>query len=152
MIIQTTPMRLRYSRRPGAKLVSPDYRDFVCCTRAGKWGNPYIVGKAIQTIPYSAVVEGDETRIIEKEIEFDAPLAAGECVKLYESWLLNSPFGLMRKRQAERDLIGLHLACYCKLCDAHANGKPLDVDCPDCKPCHVDVIGRILYPKRSESK
>lgn len=45
------------------------------------------------------------------------------------------------------ELTGKHLACYCKLCPKHANGKPLNESCADCKPCHVDVIGKILYGK-----
>lgn len=40
-------------------------------------------------------------------------------------------------------LIGLNLACFCRLCTRHATtGKPLDEDCPDCQPCHVDPLGK----------
>ena len=39
-------------------------------------------------------------------------------------------------------LRGLNLACFCRLCPAHAaTGKPFDVACPDCAPCHVDSLG-----------
>jgi hypothetical protein len=37
-------------------------------------------------------------------------------------------------------LRGKNLACWCHLCDAHRNGRPLAVDCPDCAPCHADVL------------
>lgn len=38
------------------------------------------------------------------------------------------------------ELRGKDLACWCHLCDKHKDGKPMDVDCPDCAPCHVDVL------------
>ena len=47
-----------------------------------------------------------------------------------------------------RNLRGKNLACWCKLCDAHRDGKPLDVDCPDCEPCHADVLGKIANEDR----
>jgi len=45
------------------------------------------------------------------------------------------------RKTAKAELAGHDLACWCGLCDAHrALGKPLGVDCPDCKPCHADVL------------
>lgn len=41
-------------------------------------------------------------------------------------------------------LRGHNLACWCRLCPEHAAGKPLDVICAVCAPCHVDVIGRLV--------
>lgn len=38
------------------------------------------------------------------------------------------------------ELHGKDLACWCRLCDAHKDGKPLGVECPDCDPCHADVL------------
>lgn len=43
-------------------------------------------------------------------------------------------------KQALPSLRDKNLACWCKLCPAHADGKPFDVTCPDCAPCHVDVL------------
>ena len=40
----------------------------------------------------------------------------------------------------QRFLRGKDLACWCHLCDAHKDGKPLGVECADCAPCHVDVL------------
>jgi hypothetical protein len=37
-------------------------------------------------------------------------------------------------------LRGLDLSCWCPLCDAHRDGLPLGVVCPDCAPCHADVL------------
>ena len=39
-----------------------------------------------------------------------------------------------------QELRGRDLACWCRLCPAHAEGKPLGVTCPDCEPCHADVL------------
>jgi len=41
------------------------------------------------------------------------------------------------------ELAGKDLACWCRLCDRHRDGKPLDENCPDCAPCHVDPLGKI---------
>ena len=43
----------------------------------------------------------------------------------------------------QNDLRGLNLACWCKLCDKHADGKPFGEQCPDCAQCHADVLGAI---------
>ena len=45
------------------------------------------------------------------------------------------------------ELKGKNLGCYCKLCDKHADGKPLGVDCPDCAPCHSDYLLEIANPR-----
>lgn len=43
-----------------------------------------------------------------------------------------------------RPLRGKNLACYCPLCNRHREGKPLSERCPECAPCHVDVLGELL--------
>lgn len=113
----TIPFRLQRSRRKGALLVSPDYRDYVCCTRPGEFGNKFKVGGV--GVPDVAT-----------------------SLRLYRG----SIQGLMRARMHSL-LSNKHLACYCKLCDEHKSGKPLNVKCDKCQPCHVDVIGEILYGK-----
>ena len=37
-------------------------------------------------------------------------------------------------------LRGKNLACWCKLCKAHADGLPLGVECADCQPCHANTL------------
>lgn len=37
-------------------------------------------------------------------------------------------------------LRGKNLACWCRVCPAHQDGKPLGVVCADCTPCHADVL------------
>jgi len=38
------------------------------------------------------------------------------------------------------DAKGKDLACWCHLCPAHKDGKPMGTQCPDCAPCHADVL------------
>lgn len=45
------------------------------------------------------------------------------------------------KRTAPDDVMAV-LRYLGLLCDAHKDGKPFDVDCPDCAPCHGDELGR----------
>lgn len=47
-------------------------------------------------------------------------------------------------------LRGKSLACWCRLCPAHAAGKPFDVDCSDCAPCHADTLGWVANGLRCE--
>lgn len=52
------------------------------------------------------------------------------------------------RREAERlgvssQLVGKNLACWCRLCPEHKDGKPFDVTCIACAPCHSDVLGSL---------
>lgn len=56
-----------------------------------------------------------------------------------EEWLAHPVAGL--KLKAELAAIrGKNLACWCNLCEAHKDGKPLGTECPGCDPCHADVL------------
>jgi hypothetical protein len=37
-------------------------------------------------------------------------------------------------------LRGANLACFCPLCPKHQDGRPWNEPCPDCPPCHADVL------------
>ena len=104
------PRRIKLQRKAGWKLPI----DAVSVARPSKWGNPFRIG-----------APGSET--------------AEAAVELYRAFLVT----LEATEQPSHDLAelsGKHLACHCQLCDAHALGKPLGVDCPDCAPCHADVL------------
>jgi hypothetical protein len=103
-------------------------------TRPGPFGSPFIVGM------------------------FDG-YAAADAVRDYEHWLSQEPccrsfelaFGLPPQRGALAHLRGHNLACFCRLCDRHAaTGKPLDEDCPECAPCHVDPLGKRVLAMKCE--
>ena len=76
-----------------------------------------------------------------------------DAIAAFEDWLNGSPWACPSgdAYEARRhallarlpDLRGRNLACWCRLCARHKNGKPFDEYCPDCAPCHADVLGRI---------
>lgn len=42
------------------------------------------------------------------------------------------------------ELRGKNLMCWCRLCDRHRRtGKPFNVDCSECAPCHADALGEL---------
>ena len=41
---------------------------------------------------------------------------------------------------AKAELRGKNLACFCKVCDLHQDGRPLGSHCPYCEPCHADIL------------
>lgn len=117
----TTPHRIQLRRAKGWRM--PE--NTVKVDRTTRWGNPFIVGK-------------HGTR--------------AECVRLY-ALLLTGKVALIRdphpNQQAaylerylchRETLRGRNLACWCRLCEEHRDGKPVGVECPDCAPCHADVL------------
>lgn len=38
------------------------------------------------------------------------------------------------------NLRGKNFACWCGLCDEHADGRPFGTFCADCPPCHGDFL------------
>ncbi|QAY96667.1 hypothetical protein CWB41_13800 [Methylovirgula ligni] len=66
-----------------------------------------------------------------------------EAVTFHADHFCNDPHFVWRSlRDQIGELRGRNLACWCRLCPRHAaTGKPLDEPCPDCVPCHTDVLG-----------
>lgn len=90
--------------------------------RPGGYGNPYRVG-----------VHGTAAECIAKmRADLLAELAAGG--------------------HRLRKLHGRSLACWCRLCPAHEHGKPLGVDCPDCAPCHADMLLMLANPPHPQER
>jgi hypothetical protein len=115
------PVRLQLSRRKGFDLQAWSREvnglGAVNCARPGKWGNPYRIGTVFIADAQDAVDA------------FAANLPLGR------RWLGGRYLDDLRVR---------NLACWCRLCARHAaTGKPLDEPCPDCAPCHVDVLGEL---------
>lgn len=115
-----TPKRIQLRRTKGWRKAE----NTIVVTRATCWGNPF-------------VVEKDGTR--------------AECMARYEAMLLGRRFktplaGPPRHKlsvsEVREALRGKNLACFCRLCPLHAEGKPLGVECPDCEECHSDVLLR----------
>ncbi len=126
----TRPVRLQLSRQRGFNLqaTSRAVNGLVAinCARPGKWGNPFKVAPAIAD---------DYVR---------APaVTAADAVSLYRDYLDRTIANSISTRDVlQSDIRGFNLACWCRLCARHAaTGKPFDEPCPDCAPCHTDVLG-----------
>lgn len=116
------PRRIQLRRTKGWRV--PE--NTVVVTRPGKWGNPFIVN------PY--VTPGSRSG------------AAYICVPTLEDAI--ECFRLMvtdnEVRMASlRELRGKNLACWCSLCRRHREGKPFGEACPNCTPCHADILGQL---------
>jgi hypothetical protein len=108
----------------------------VKCTRPGNWGNPFV----IDDFPDKRLLRAYDWRLRPGHID-GICLSAAEAVRRFR---LCIALDEATHYVARQDLRGKNLACYCRLCARHAErGKPLDEECPDCAPCHVDVLGRI---------
>ena len=117
------PRRIRRSRTKGARL--PE--NTVCVTRPGQYSNPYRIG----TPPACACRSAGECT--HGQFYCDTP---AEAVAEYKA----IPRSDRRLAQIRHDLRGKNLACWCRLCPAHSEGKPLGVVCTACAPCHADVL------------
>lgn len=72
-------------------------------------------------------------------------------VENFRAWLTGKPsrspwFGRASDEARSKlltvlpNLRGRDLACWCGLCDEHADGLSLGVRCGNCQPCHADVL------------
>lgn len=97
----------------------------VSVTRPGKWGNPYRVG-----------IDG----------------TAQQCVNRFQTRVESNLWSFPTEADIKRELRGKNLACFCALCAAHKDGKPFDLKCADCTPCHSDVLGPIANAPEPPSR
>jgi hypothetical protein len=91
--------------------------------RPSRWGNPYRVAPAITAAGCSVPEITPELAVALFRERWDQARAAWPSARL-----------------AIEELRGKNLACWCRLCAAHAAGRPLGGACPDCQPCHADVL------------
>ena len=115
-----TPRRIQLSRRRGWRMPPGTVK----ADRTTLWGNPFVVGRPIIYQPSTYVRD------------------RRHAASLYRT---HAPHNA-QLREAARVLRGYNLACWCRLCDRHRDGKPAGVRCPDCEPCHVDTLLTIANP------
>ncbi len=132
------PVRLQLSRKRGFSLQAWSHAinglPAVNCARPGKWGNLWRVG----TVACGCRSAGECTHN-----QFRCETAA-EAVESYREWA-NGWRNTKSLLGALGDIRGKNLACWCRLCPAHEKrGKPLAIVCPNCAPCHVDVLGELV--------
>lgn len=120
------PKRIQRSRAAGWRM--PAGAIYVGRTTAGRsrdYGNRYAVGETAHHVDDALVTVRDREH----------------AVQLYREW-----FAWQRQHGYPPDLDELRghdLACWCNLCPAHKDGLPFGVSCPDCAPCHADVLGAL---------
>jgi hypothetical protein len=107
----TEPRRIQRQRTRGWRLPV----GAVYVGRLSTWGNPFGSGER-----FNGVVL-DHAMAVFMFRSYAVPRGASD-----PTWLA--------------PLRGHDLACWCPTCDAHRDGLPLGVVCPDCAPCHGDVL------------
>lgn len=112
------PKRIQLSRKKGWRMPP----DTVKVDRSTKWGNPFIPGQDSKLIP--GIMVQDKRHAASLYLGF-------------------APQNERLVTAAQAELVGKNLACWCKLCDLHQDGKPFDSDCPYCDPCHADTLLKI---------
>ena len=130
----TRPRRVQMRRdRPWRA----DHPDAVIVVRPSRWGNPY--------------------RADGKDPFRPGWIDQARAVELYrwgvENRCVTAPYTRFVDSQgrewfggnavidvAPQYLRGRDLACWCRPCERHADGLPLGETCPDCAPCHADVL------------
>ena len=124
------PERIQLRRTKGWRLPA----NTVVVARPSKWGNPFTIARA-QEAGYARTgnVRGF---VVECLREWLTPGPSSD------RWWMG-PESDAKKAAMRRNLTelrGKNLACWCRLCPAHATGKPLGVTCDACAPCHADVL------------
>ena len=111
------PVRLQRRRTKGFHLESPNGLPVVYVGRPTIWGNPFKVGSKS---PYGTVIADNR-----------------HAASIYAGFAPQNDKLIV---EAQKLLKGKNLACFCKLCDLHKVGKPMNTQCPYCEPCHADVV------------
>lgn len=136
----TRPVRLQLSRKRGFNLQAHSRAindlDAVKVDRSTHWGNPFRIDEPVDR----RLVSKWDWKLKPGRWDDDACGSAEEAVHRFRYCFSRDGASLSL---ANKDLRGFNLACWCHLCPKHApTGKPFDEPCPDCAPCHADVLGR----------
>lgn len=128
------PKRIQRQRTKGWRM--PEGAVYV--GRPSKWGNRWHVRKArrswldqaARTHPFDVVDPIERTYLGTFVSEERATYWAVQGYRRDLGELVDDVDALR-----DRDL-----ACWCGLCPVHVDGRPFDVVCSDCQPCHADVL------------
>lgn len=127
--------------------------------RPTKWGNPFSVDwylkhhfdAAMAVRLYEAMVKGllsvDYNRCVfvgVHRLVFPREVVM-QIVADRQIWLVNVgvPPAVSPVEIVQQKLHGADLACWCPLCEKHADGLPLGVSCLSCATCHADVLLKV---------
>lgn len=134
----TTPKRIQMSRQHPWKHLITNLNGHVICDRRSYYGNPFIVEQ--HGSRWIITCDGRRVAGYFSSKRNAALVAINEYKNRTARWLDKHP------------LHGRDLCCWCRLCDAHKDGRPLNIDCQDCEPCHVDILGKLANPELFEVK
>lgn len=125
-----TPLRIQRKRSKGWRMPP----NTVSVTRPGKYGNLWKVGLADCGCRSVGECIHNSFRV-ETAVEAVAAFRAWreDCDRLHPA----------RAEEYYAAIRGKNLACFCALCERHKDGKPFDVRCDDCAPCHADPLGAL---------
>lgn len=142
--MMAAPRRIRLSRAAGWRM--PE--NTVKVTRPGAFGNPFSIAECRDLLDLT----DNSARL--------------KVVSWFREWV-GFPIGHESLDQLgafgdtkadHRRLLGLlptlrgkNLACWCRLCERHRDGKPFDEPCAACAPCHADVLGQIANGFKCEA-
>jgi len=144
------PVRLQRARRRGFDLQAHSRAvnglPAVIVDRSTKAGNPWRITH--DRLNGWCVLDPDWLAHTRRHFCSSERVARRYAVLRFRRWARSelSPLRLVIK-----NLHGCNLAGWCRLCPAHAAGKPLDVQCGACAPCHVDVLGELANPPVCEA-
>lgn len=112
------PRRIQRQRTKGYRLPL----NAVYVGRPSRYGNIVKVGEC-SACAYDAWHDGAHI-----------PWTAAQAVALFRDYARSQP------RRDFAPLRGRDLACWCALCPEHRGGLYLGTTCPECAPCHADVL------------
>jgi hypothetical protein len=121
--------------------------DAIYVGRPSRWGNPFVIGVDYMwlgksELPYP-IATWREPGTYDHGIRVERLIDQVTAVAWFEAWYsgqVDRPwFGVAPLR-------GHDLACWCRLCPAHADGLPVGVECPDCAPCHAQTLLELANP------
>lgn len=156
----TKPVRIQRKRTKGWRMPP----NTVSVTRPGKWGNPFDFRSSdCCWLALSYGCRGDRLGRQEASVkafrEWIEPHKGQKLVRLERGvrfgndeknsqigprFIVGPPPAIDAVRT---ELRGKNLACFCRLCDVHKNGKPIGVACLKCDPCHADTLLELANPQ-----
>lgn len=128
------PKRIQRKRAKGWRM--PQGAIYV--GRPTKWGNLFKVGQIVSHLltdhdwasgGYSGM--GDYDSLKDRVIDITLSL---------QLFAIRSFYNPVWRFSIKKELRGHDLVCWCDLCEKHEHGKPIDVYCADCDPCHADIL------------
>lgn|ERR1044072_7890313 len=136
------PHRIQLRRKAGFKLAEASRAAnglaAVNVARPNACGNPFpvdVYGQAEAVSLFDRFVKGEMSTLEMSQLSrCDRWSDRGVSIVTVRSWICE---GITKAK-------GQNVACFCKLCSVHEeSGRPFTIACPDCPPCHGDVVLRI---------